>query len=173
MYLQTKRLSLVPLSVRHYATTFQYATDPENTQLMCFMPCDDGEEVMAYLEKCEIQWQKELPDYLDAAILLDDRHIGAVSIELLDEHTTGELGWIIQKAYWGNGYTAEAAACFMQYMTERFGIRRYIAHADSGNAASVRVMEKLGMQYKSTTSGRRNRHSDEERKEVLYELYVD
>ena len=97
MLIKTKRLTLEPYGTKHYDTAVIYSTDPENTKMMCFLPCDSKEEVMEYLRKCEIQWKREKPAYLDAAILLDGRHIGAVSVEFLENGTVGELGWIIQK----------------------------------------------------------------------------
>ena len=173
MKIITERLMLEPLTVKHYETTLKYSTDPENTKMMCFLPCDDGEEVMRYLKKCEVQWQKERPEYLDAAILVAGVHIGAVSIEFQENGTVGEFGWIINNLYRGKGYTVEAAKAFMKYCTERFGIYRYIAHADSENCASIRVMEKLGMNFVNISGERKNRNSDEERKECLYELIID
>lgn len=172
MRIETERLTLVPLGTVHFDTTLIYSTDPDNTRMMCFLPCDNGEEVMDYLVKCEKQWKMEKPEYLDAAVLLNGQHIGAVSIELLEEGTVGEFGWIIHKAHWGRGYAAEAALALMQYMTEHFGIRHYIAHCDTENAASVRVMEKLGMTLAQTISGRKNRNCDELRKEYLFELFL-
>ena len=170
MILKTGRLMLEPYSVRHYETAAAYSTDPENTKMMCFMPCESGEEVMDYLRKCELQWGMEKPEYLDAAVILDGRHIGSVSIEFLEDRTVGELGWIINKTEWGRGYAYEAAAAFMKYCSEKFGIKKYIAHADSENTASVRVMEKLGMKLVSVSGNRKNRGSDELRSEVLYKL---
>ena len=170
MILKTGRLMLEPYSVRHYETAAAYSTDPENTKMMCFMPCESGEEVMDYLRKCELQWSMEKPEYLDAAVILDGRHIGSVSIEFLEDRTAGELGWIINKTEWGRGYAYEAAAAFMKYCSEKFCIKKYIAHADSENTASVRVMEKLGMKLVSVSGNRKNRGSDELRSEVLYEL---
>ncbi len=172
MILHTKRLMLEPLGTKHYETTYRYSTDPENSRMMCFLPCDDGNEVMRYLKKCELQWNQDLPEYLDAAIINDGVHIGAVSIEFLENGTVGELGWIINKSQWGKGYAAEAAQCFVQYITEYLGVMKYIAHCDAENYPSVRVMEKLGMKRKSIHGGRKNRNSDEDRMEYLYEMTI-
>ena len=157
MNIQTERIKLEPLGTKHFNTTCRYSTDPENTKMMCFLPCDSDDEVMNYLRKCEIQWTMETPEYLDAAILSEGVHVGAVSIELLEN-------------YWGRGFAVEAAAAFMKYVNNRFGLKRFIAHADADNSSSIRVMEKLGMRKKSISSGRKNRSSEEERMECLYEL---
>ena len=170
MKIKSERLELEPLSCTHYTTAVKYSLDPENTRLMCFLPCDDGEEVMNYLRKCESQWKKDKPDYLDAAVLLDGVHIGAISIEFFEEYKIGELGWIISREYWGRGYAAEAAQVFMDFCKTRFGLKKFIAHTDSDNIASASVAKKLGMNLISETRGRKNRNSDEIRNEYLFEL---
>ncbi len=172
MLIKTKRLTLEPLSVRHFESTKVYSTDPENTRMMCFLPCDSVEEVLDYLKKCDIQWSANAPEYLDAALILDGEHIGAVSIEILEDGSIGELGWIIRKNYWGKGYAVEGAEAFIGYFKERFGITHYIAHCDADNTASIRVMEKLGMDLKDRYYGRKNRNSENICYECLYELFV-
>ena len=172
MIIKTERLVLEPLGTKHFETTCVYSMSPENTKYMVFLPCDSTGEVMEYLEKCERQWEMQQPEYLDAALILDGMHIGAVSIELLDGGTTGELGWILDPDYHGRGYAYEAARAFMKYFADRFSVRRFIAHADAENKASVRVMEKLGMHCIGISGGRKNRSSDEERMECTYELVL-
>jgi len=173
MKIKTERLVLEPLGTKHYESTLKYSTDPGNTRMMCFLPCDDGTEVMDYLRNCEIQWQRYMPKYLDAAVILDEVHIGAVSVELLEGNKVGELGWILDKHYWGNGYAVEAAKAFIEYIKERFGIDHFIAHCDGDNQLSARALEKLGMTLKESYNGRKNRNSAEERIELLYELNME
>lgn len=172
MKLYTKRLTLVPLCPEHFETTCLYSMDSENTVMMCFLPCDDQKEVMDYLIKSDRQWKTDIPEYLDMAVVLDGEHIGAVSIEFLEDHTVGELGWIIRKDHWGNGYALESAKVFMDYCAERFQLRRFIAHCDSENIPSMRVMEKLGMNFREKYKGRKNRNSEELREECLYEMFI-
>ena len=172
MRLMTNRLILEPLGIRHFSGTCRYSMDPDNTAMMCYLPCDDEEEVRNYLVKSEAQWNRIQPDYLDAAVLLNGTHIGAVSIEMVENRSAGELGWIIDKRFWGSGYAAEAAAAFMDYFSRRFSVTRFIAHCDEENYASRRVMEKLGMTLTDTYSGRKNRNSPAIRRECLFRLEV-
>lgn len=171
MLIETERLILEPLGVKHFETACQYSLNPENAKMMCFLPCDSAEEVCDYLLKCEKQWQKDRPEYIEMAVLLDGVHIGAVSVEFAENGTVGELGWIINKNYWGSGYTVESAKALVDYCEEKYGLTHYIAHADSENYSSIRVMEKLGMKFVKQYSGRKNRISDEIREEVLYEMW--
>ena len=57
----------------------------------------------------------------------------------------------------------------MEYCLENTGIRRFIAHCDSENSASQRVMHKLGLRFAEEHSGRKNRGSDEVRSEMMFE----
>ena len=58
----------------------------------------------------------------------------------------------------------------MEAFRKSMGINRFIAHCDSENQASKRVMEKLGMHYLETHGGRYNRLTEGERRECLYEI---
>ncbi|MEW9799191.1 GNAT family N-acetyltransferase [Alteromonas sp. CYL-A6] len=66
-----------------------------------------------------------------------------------------ELGWRFMRAYWGNGYAVEAVKQVQDALIE-LGVQKFSAIADPKNTRSVRVMEKLGMQYKGT-----ERYTDE------------
>jgi RimJ/RimL family protein N-acetyltransferase len=56
-----------------------------------------------------------------------------------------ELGWQVARAHWGHGYAPEAAAFALGYARTRLGRRRVASLIRPGNAASIRVAEKLGM----------------------------
>lgn len=48
---------------------------------------------------------------------------------------------------WGQGLASEAAAVMVRYGIEHCSLGQVIASADEPNRASIRVMEKLGMQF--------------------------
>jgi RimJ/RimL family protein N-acetyltransferase len=58
-----------------------------------------------------------------------------------------EIGWRLRPEYWGRGLATEAATAVMEYGFRRWGFPRLIAVAQPANAASIRVMEKLGMEF--------------------------
>ncbi|SFR64542.1 GNAT family N-acetyltransferase [Anaeromicropila populeti] len=168
----TKRLILEPLGLQHLMSAHAYSGDIENTKYMMYLPNYSVEETKKFLVEAEAEWKKENPDYYEFAILLGGEHIGAVSIYLNQNRTEGELGWIIRKNYWGNGYVAEAAREILTFAKDELGIKRFIAHCDSENTGSYRVMEKLGMHLVSRTKGRKNKASEEEREELKYLLEI-
>ena len=72
--------------------------------------------------------------------------------------------------YHNYGYATEAAKATMKYAKEQLGLTHFIAHCDSENTASENVMKKIGMTRVSCHGGRKNKGSDEERWEYLYEV---
>jgi ribosomal-protein-alanine N-acetyltransferase len=55
-----------------------------------------------------------------------------------------EIGYSIVPAYWGRGYATEAARALVAWLWTQ-GVRRVTAECLDDNAASIRVLEKLGM----------------------------
>ena len=70
------------------------------------------------------------------------------------------------------GYAVEAARALIGWARDALHIRHFIAHCDADNLASQAVMRKLGMTLTDTSGTRKNRGSDELRREYLYELTI-
>ena len=71
MQIKTQRLTLEPLGTKFLVSTHAYASDPELTRLMVFLPTDDLAETERYLKKCEAEAAKERPQFYEMAVLLD------------------------------------------------------------------------------------------------------
>lgn len=56
-----------------------------------------------------------------------------------------EVAWRLNRRYWGQGYATEAAAAAIADGFDRVGLKEIVAMTALGNAASIRVMERLGM----------------------------
>ena len=168
--IKTERLVLVLLGTGFLDSVNEYALDCENTKYMCHLPNESPEETAAFLKNAESEWTKEEPESYEFAMLYQGRHIGAASVFF--EDGAGELGWIVKKKYWGNGFAYEAAKALIHYFTEHFGTTHYIAQCDTENIASYKTMEKLGMVRTGEYGGRRNRSAQIESSEYRYELIV-
>ncbi len=172
MNIHTKRLFLKPLGPQYLISTHKYASDFDNTKYMVHLPNTDISETESFLKRVQAEWEKCNPEFFEFAILLDNKHIGAVSIYINNDSAEGELGWIISKDYWGNGYAAEAASAIINFAIQELKIRKFIAHCDSENVSSSRVMEKLGFSLVERANGRKNKSSDEDREELMYSLEI-
>jgi RimJ/RimL family protein N-acetyltransferase len=58
-----------------------------------------------------------------------------------------EVGWRIDKPYWGRGYAPEAAHAALRDAFERLSVPEIVAYTAVPNAPSRQVMEKLGMTH--------------------------
>lgn len=170
--LTTERLILRPMSTEYLDSTHEYASDRETCRFMVWLPSDSIEQTLYYLTDAEAEFKKESPSYYEMAVFLGDIHIGAVSLYLDENRTSGEFGWTINKRYQGHGYAYEAATALLEYAVETLGIHHFVAHCDTENIPSQKVMKKLGMELKEEHGGRKNKLSDEERREYVFEMDV-
>jgi RimJ/RimL family protein N-acetyltransferase len=87
-------------------------------------------------------------DWMSAAVVAREtgRIVGDLALHWVSEpHKTGEIGFIFDPEQQGRGYATEAARAFLRVAFDEFGFHRVIGRAEARNAASARVLEKLGM----------------------------
>ena len=75
-----------------------------------------------------------------------DEVIGDVSMWCSpgDRHRA-EIGYLFNARFQGRGYATEAVTELLRIGFEEAGLHRITANADARNAASIRVMERIGM----------------------------
>lgn len=73
--------------------------------------------------------------------------IGWVGLQYLPELDETEVGFLLDKPYWGKGYATEATLASLAYGFEQFSFNHIIALVHPENLASRRVIEKCGMTY--------------------------
>jgi RimJ/RimL family protein N-acetyltransferase len=146
--LATERLLLRPFEEGDYDVLYEIRSDPEVTR---YIPSGVrspeqvrellGEKIARAAIDAEGQW-------LSAAIALRDGGEVVGEMSLLwasEEHRQGELGYGLHPAHHGRGYATEAARPMLAFGFETLGLHRIVGRLDERNAASARVLEKLGM----------------------------
>ena len=84
-------------------------------------------------------------NYHYAAVLKDTNIlVGACNISLRSEYYA-EIGWILHRNYWKQGYGTEMGKALLKFGFEELNLHRIIACCDTENYGSFRVMEKIGM----------------------------
>jgi [ribosomal protein S5]-alanine N-acetyltransferase len=71
------------------------------------------------------------------------------------------LGYYLARDYWGRGLATEAGRVFIAFGFNVLRLSRIVATVEVGNAASVRVLEKLGFVWTDTEEGPRSFHNFE------------
>ncbi|MFE2647198.1 GNAT family N-acetyltransferase [Streptomyces nigra] len=66
------------------------------------------------------------------------------------DYRSASLGYVLGDAMWGHGYATEAAHALLRWAFETLDLNRVQAEADTRNAASARVLEKVGFVREGT-----------------------
>lgn len=81
----------------------------------------------------------------------DGAFLGWVGLTSWDPgHRSARLGFVLVEAAWGHGYATEAARALLQWAFDTLDLNRVQAETDTRNAASARVLEKLGFRREGT-----------------------
>lgn len=74
-----------------------------------------------------------------------------IAVEQIDGKDEPEIGYRLNSRFWGQGLATEAAVGAVGYGFEQFKLPYILGIVEQANTASVRVLEKLGMQYQGRT----------------------
>jgi RimJ/RimL family protein N-acetyltransferase len=69
---------------------------------------------------------------------------GLVKREALPD---ADIGYAFLPRYWSQGYAYEAAAAVLSYAGNVLGLKRLLAITDQENAASIKVLTKIGLKF--------------------------
>lgn len=85
--------------------------------------------------------------WLAITLLSDARQIGGIGLRVEADHRHAELGYWLGVRYWGQGYATEAGHEVLRYGFEELGLHRIFASHFKHNAASGRILKKIGMRH--------------------------
>lgn len=173
MYIEIKtdRLLIRSMTSKDVETTYAYQGDEELTKYMLYMPDESIEVTAEFIRGIEEEQNGNNPKRFEMIVLLENEHIGGVSIYIEeDDPKVGELGWLIKKEFQGKGYITEAAKALMEYSFENLGLEKIYARCDSRNIASEKVMKKLEM-FLEEEGKRFYKKRNEEAGEYKYSIF--
>lgn len=140
----TERLLLRPFALADLAGLHDISSRPDVTRFVPWEPRDEP-TVREVLER-RVEGRQE---GLSIAVVLRNATaalIGDISVfPFAPEHGTAEFGFIFHPDHHGMGMATEACAAVMKIAFEELDLHRIIGRCDVRNAASVRLMERLGM----------------------------
>jgi len=145
--LTTARLRLREFVAADWAAVLAYQSDGRYLRYYDWTERSER-EVRSFVGQF-LTWQKQVPRIkFQLAIVLpgEDRLIGNCGLRL--EHAgsrEADMGYEIAPNHWGQGYATEAARAMVRFGFGEVGLHRISAQCLAENAASRRVLEKLGL----------------------------
>lgn len=144
MELVTKRLVLRELTAEDIDAVHAFASDPDVVEHMDWGP-NSLEETRRALEAFARDLDVHPRIRYNLAMAEPARPpFGAVSLTRSDQHHA-ELGFVLRRDRWGQGFATEAAVAMLSFAFGALGLHRVQATCRPENAASYRVLEKIGM----------------------------
>jgi RimJ/RimL family protein N-acetyltransferase len=146
--LRTERLSIRRATEDDLEATWAFRQLPEVCEWLTLGPSDKDEYTARYLSQSRLS--KTLIVEVDGNVVGDlmlsiDDAWAQVEVAEQAKRTQAELGWVIAPEHAGRGYATEAARELLRLCFEDLGVRRVTASCFADNAASWKLMERLGM----------------------------
>ena len=159
--LETARLLLRPFEESDYPLILRISSDPATTRYLYYwgrMGWTPEADARRFLDYALKNWKKSPIRAREFCLIKKDtgEAIGDGSVEwVADEPDTAEIGWILLPEHRGRGYVTEMGQELVRVAFEIMGAKTVIAHCDSRNMPSRRVMERLGMTLQFIEPGAR------------------
>ena len=142
--LKTERLRLRKARLADAEAIFRhYAQDPEVTKYVSWRAHRSLNETREYVQMCLLAWDSRKAFHWAIESAEHRQVIGMVIARV--EAERWELGFVLARAYWRQGYMTEALKAVIGWALKQKEIYRVWAVCDVDNIASARVMEKVGM----------------------------
>ncbi len=138
--IRTARLAIRPLAADDLAAIRSAYGDPETMVTMPWRLLDDESAAQAWLDDRLAEQRAESPGYYAL-----ENDVGELIglCGFLPRGTQLEIGWVIRKPHWHQGFATEAASAVLALA----GDRDVFATIRPSNRASMRVAEKIGLEF--------------------------
>lgn len=139
--IHTDRLLLRPVQLTDAPAMFDYLQDADTMRYISIPPVKTLKEVI----ENSIQSYFMLDPIGKWAIVYDQKMVGTIDLRLNEAHRQAEIGYVLNKRYWGQGIMPEAAAALLAIGFDQLHLVRIFSEHDTRNPKSGRVMAKIGM----------------------------
>ena len=148
-FLKTRRLGLRHWSDADFPCASALWSDPDVTRL--FGGPFSDEEIRARLSREIAQQETDGVQYWPIFLLDSGEFVGCCGLRSYPSGepagTIYELGFHLRPQFWGRGLAIEAARAVIDHAFDTFSATGLFAGHHPDNAASARLLEKLGFRY--------------------------
>jgi [ribosomal protein S5]-alanine N-acetyltransferase len=146
--LRGDRVVLRPFAAKDFDAIHAYASDPQVTRYSTWGPNDEAathrflDDVMASQDVSDGAYRFAIA-HRDSGELF-----GGCNVTIVDAaHRRAEFGYVVSRAWWGQGLATEAAGLLKSFAFDSLGVHRLQATCHPDNIGSVRVLEKTGLTF--------------------------
>jgi ribosomal-protein-alanine N-acetyltransferase len=146
--LRTERLILRPLDPTDAKPVQLLAGEREiaDTTLLIPHPYPEG-AAEAFISGVKKDWADKKSAVFAIALGSTGELCGTIGLMIEPKHARAEMGYWVGVTHWGKGICTEAARRMLQFGFEKLALHKIHAHHFTRNAASGRVMQKIGMKH--------------------------
>ena len=144
----TRRLVLRDFTMDDAPAVHVYGSDPEVVRYMPWGP-NTWTDTQDFLRRTLDNQKADPRGAFGLAVTLASTGelIGASGIRITSPMLREAImGYSYRRDVWNRGYATEAAKALVAFGFEKLGMHRIFAYCDVANLASVRVLEKVGME---------------------------
>ncbi len=162
--IQTQRLILRRYRSSDLYDLHEYLSDPEVVKFEPYLPM-----TMAQTQE-NLEWRISTDEMIAMELKDTGKMIGNVYLGKRDFDSL-EIGYVMNRAYWGKGYAAESCNALIDRAFEK-GIHRIYAECDPENTASWRLLGRLGFRREAHLRQNVYFWKDENGKPIWKDTYV-
>lgn len=144
--IKTERTLLRPFTFEDSHALFKLNQDPDVLKFTGDVPFVSLEEVIYFIE----HYYSTQPSGLGRMAVIDkttDQFLGWCGLKYKSELNEYDLGFRFFKSYWGQGFATEVSLACLDYGFQHFNLPAIVGRAMEQNAASIRVLQKIGMHF--------------------------
>lgn len=139
--IETENLKLRPIDMADAEDIYEYSSTASNTYYVYprHRTIDDTNFSIAnyFMAKPLGKYGVELKE--------EKKVIGTIDLRIQASHRIGEIGYILNEKYQGEGYATEAAEAILNFAFKELELEKVSATCQSENRASENLLLRLGM----------------------------
>lgn len=147
--IETKRLILRKFEINDAEDMFNnWAKDPENVKYLTWNAHKNVNETKEMVSKWVMEYENQ--NYYRWGVVLKENSsvIGGIDVtSLMERIECCEIGYILSKKYWNNGFMTESLHAVLDFLFNKVGFHRIQIYHDVDNCASGRVIQKNGLKH--------------------------
>ncbi|HEU4529313.1 MAG TPA: GNAT family protein [Actinomycetota bacterium] len=144
----TERLVLRAFEPGDFDTVYAMRSNPEIVRYLYWDVHTRDQARRALEDRIRFRSIRREGDVLALAAVrhgTDDMVVDVILRFVSEAHSLAEIGYIVHPDHQGNGYATEAARAVLAIAFDDVGFHRVVGSLEARNAASARVLDKLGM----------------------------